>query len=711
MWQRIKNWGRETVVETQKEFSRLWQLSVLGINAGFDRAFRDLEKRGGGAVWALLIAGIFGWQFGLVAGANWLIFLLFLFYGWDSRVVAGGALLYLASCPFLLSFKQDAWAEAMAVQAYFFLVMTVTLQMVEYRRDTRGKKQGAENKIQAKKINFQFLKNIEKLKHVSINYSDALILFGLAVLIMGGMLAPGYVLTLDGIFTPEMKVYPSDEGFNNALPMNWLIYVATLVLPAWLVQKFFLLALFFAIGYGAFRFLPVGKNRTVRFFGALVFLFNPFVYSRFIAGHWFHLFGYAFLPLLVNRLWLFGRKNTYREALGVMGALFVISLFSIHFFLMGALLTGVWFGFLLFAQWKKKNSLARRVENILLCGVGLISVSLWWLIPALNRPAAIEARFDAAHWEAFAAGGYKWVDPFLNVLSMNGFWGERNFWAKSFLWPQDYATFWMAMTVLAVLVVSAIRLGWRDEKRKIKIRFFVLLGAAAFVFSLGVSETVFGGLNRWLFEHMPFWSGFRDSQKWSGLLVLSYAVLGAEGLRALLPRLKKKGWDFSGVRSWFLFAVPLLLGFLLWFGLWGQVKPVFYPESWQTTKNYLDERKAAALFLPWHGYMSFGWDDNLILANPVKRYFGERHFFGKSVELGEIYDQEKDEKYSELDELIRDEEAPDDLLDFLLENNIKYIVHFKDLGDKDTLNYPALDSARAKIVSESEDVVLYMIEK
>ena len=110
-------------METQKEFSRLWQLSVLGINAGFDRAFRDLEKRGGGAVWALLIAGIFGWQFGLVAGANWLIFLLFLFYGWDSRVVAGGALLYLASCPFLLSFKQDAWAEAMAVQAYFFLVM------------------------------------------------------------------------------------------------------------------------------------------------------------------------------------------------------------------------------------------------------------------------------------------------------------------------------------------------------------------------------------------------------------------------------------------------------------------------------------------------------------------------------------------------------------------------------------------------------------
>jgi hypothetical protein len=149
---------------------------------------------------------------------------------------------------------------------------------------------------------------------------------------------------------------------------------------------------------------------------------------------------------------------------------------------------------------------------------------------------------------------------------------------------------------------------------------------------------------------------------------------------------------------------------LLWFGLWGQVKPVFYPNSWQETKNYLQERRAKALFLPWHGYMSFGWDDNLILANPVKRFFGEGNLFGRSVELGEIYDQEGEEQYLLLDELVRDETAADDLLDFLLEHKIKYIVHFKDLGDRDTLKYPALESERVKVAFESEDTVLYEID-
>ncbi len=719
MGEKLKKWISGGITEIVAESRRLWYVTVKGINAGFERAFRDLDKKKARGILALIIATLFGWQFGLVAGANWLIFLLFLFYAWDSRVIAGGALLYLASCPFLLSFKQDAWAETMAVQAYFFLVMTVVLQMVEYRTACRRGSWLLDLRSWIMRIQGKnFTPDTETgLKTVFTivsawfyRHSDALIFLGLAVLIMGGMLTPGYVLTLDGIFAPEMKVYPSEEGFNNALPLNWLIHMATGLIPSWVVQKIFLVGLFFAIGYGAFLFLPVGKNRTVRFFGALTFLFNPFVYSRFIAGHWFHLFGYALLPLLIDRLLNFSRKNSYFSALQLTITLFLISLFSIHFFLMSVLLSFCWMVFLIGkAIRQSQKDLGRRVENSLLSGVALILVSLWWLIPAVNRPETIEARFDAIHWEAFSAGGYKWVGILLNVFSLNGFWGERNFWAKSFLWPQDYATFWLAFGILIFLTGTGVYFGWQDKKKKIKTVFFFLLGLFAFIFSLGVSKTIFGGLNRWIFEYVPFWSGFRDSQKWSGLLVLSYAVLGAQGLNYWLPKLKEKKWDFSGARAIFVFFVPLFLGFLLWFGLWGQIKPVFYPISWQETKNYLDERRAKALFLPWHGYMSFGWNDNLILANPVKRYFGEGHFFGRSVELGEIYDQEREEKYLELDELVRDEENPEDLLNFLSDNNINYIIHFKDLGDKDTLNYPALESRRVRIILEHENTVLYEI--
>jgi len=61
-----------------------------------------------------------------------LILSLGAFFLWD---------LSLASCPFLLSFKKDELAEKMAVYAYFFLVMTVVLQIVEYRRDLKNEKE------------------------------------------------------------------------------------------------------------------------------------------------------------------------------------------------------------------------------------------------------------------------------------------------------------------------------------------------------------------------------------------------------------------------------------------------------------------------------------------------------------------------------------------------------------------------------------------
>jgi len=82
----------------------------------------------------VILAVVIFLNFNLTASLNWLIFLAFLFYGWESRIVAGGALIFLITCPILLAFHQDALAETMAVQAYLFLTMTVILQVVELKR-------------------------------------------------------------------------------------------------------------------------------------------------------------------------------------------------------------------------------------------------------------------------------------------------------------------------------------------------------------------------------------------------------------------------------------------------------------------------------------------------------------------------------------------------------------------------------------------------
>ncbi|HTX87057.1 MAG TPA: hypothetical protein VMC41_03250 [Candidatus Nanoarchaeia archaeon] len=81
----------------------------------------------------LVIAGIFiSWKFGISAGIFLSLFLSFLIFEWDSWIIGFLALIFLISCPILLTLKKEILAEQMAIYAYYFLVMTVVLQIIEY---------------------------------------------------------------------------------------------------------------------------------------------------------------------------------------------------------------------------------------------------------------------------------------------------------------------------------------------------------------------------------------------------------------------------------------------------------------------------------------------------------------------------------------------------------------------------------------------------
>lgn len=71
---------------------------------------------------------------GLQALFFWGVFLIFALYELDNRYVGGAAIACLIACPIYLSVKQDAIAEQFAVFAFFFLVITVALQVIELVR-------------------------------------------------------------------------------------------------------------------------------------------------------------------------------------------------------------------------------------------------------------------------------------------------------------------------------------------------------------------------------------------------------------------------------------------------------------------------------------------------------------------------------------------------------------------------------------------------
>ena len=134
------------------------------------------------------------------------------------------------------------------------------------------------------------------LNNFSLHKKNIVFFLIIAIIILWQMLLPGYVLTLDMVFTPKLHILHHLGDFYNSLPLTALLEFLNFFLSGWIIEKIILVSLFFLIGYLAFVFLPVPKKYHAHYFAALLYTINPFVYERFLAGQWTLLFAYALLP-------------------------------------------------------------------------------------------------------------------------------------------------------------------------------------------------------------------------------------------------------------------------------------------------------------------------------------------------------------------------------------------------------------------------------
>lgn len=111
-----------------------------------------LEKKYSSILLIILFVFLY-WKINLTAAALGILFFAFILYKWDSRIIAVLALACLGACPFLLIFKKESSAENFAIYAYYFLVITIILQIVEYKRANKLSSQGLEHLKDKKKNN------------------------------------------------------------------------------------------------------------------------------------------------------------------------------------------------------------------------------------------------------------------------------------------------------------------------------------------------------------------------------------------------------------------------------------------------------------------------------------------------------------------------------------------------------------------------------
>lgn len=512
-------------------------------------------------------------------------------------------------------------------------------------------------------------------------YMPVFVCLGLAIFLLSKMLLPGYVLTLDMAWTPEIPYAWSADGLNNSILVYVLLHVLSLAMPSWVVQKVLLVGLFFLLFYIPWKFLPFVEGTSARIFAAGIFALNPFVYTRVLAGQWFHLLGYAFLPLLLYALTRISHKPDRRSAAILFGALFLIGLFSIHFLYLACVVSGIWLA-IQFAQAYRIGGAgsAKRIARFsALAGIWLLVANLYWIIPAAARSAPLEARFGETYFSAFAAAGNDGVGVMANVGVLGGFWGESLPWRYYFVWPQDQVVFWVAAFVIFALVWLGLWRLWNKKETRPYALALVVIGIFAYITALGMAGTLFKYLNLFLYEHIPFWNGLRDSHKIAGILALMYAVCAGVGASAFLATIKKKNAAFESFASMAILVFPAIFGMYMWGGMHGQLTPVWYPQGWYEAKSAISQlpQGEKVLVLPWHGYLSLDFAQNRIVANPTEAFFGQEHIVsGRGVEFGKIRDQEVDAEYRDMDAFLLEAEkfSPQMLVAGLKERGISRIL-------------------------------------
>src|SRR3989344_3329198 len=110
-----------------------------------------------------------------------------------------------------------------------------------------------------------------------INKNKLFLFFALIILILWQALLPGYILTLDTVWSNNVD-YTVDSSFN-LLPLNYLLTFLDAILPGWIVQKLLIIFLFLLLFYLPFRFFPWPERKDARLWFSLFFVFNPFVYE------------------------------------------------------------------------------------------------------------------------------------------------------------------------------------------------------------------------------------------------------------------------------------------------------------------------------------------------------------------------------------------------------------------------------------------------
>jgi len=528
------------------------------------------------------------------------------------------------------------------------------------------------------------------------------IAYGLiALAVMLPLLGRGYILSLDMVFVPTLRV---PDTVSSSYLFHALLAGLGHIMPSDIIQKIMLFSILILSGIGAHRLLKDLADKkpttdtTAAYVAGMLYMINPYTYSRFMAGQYSVLLGYAFLPFFARTLLQFLGAPGARTMFPVMLWAVLISIVSVHSIGLVAVLSITGLGL---AVWQHRQ---HRSQLQTLCAYSLgglliaAALSSYWLVPLLlgsSETAQTIARFGTGDQQAFATLGGSVIGKLANVVRLQGFWAEAH---GQYALPQDRMPAWglVALAVWALVFAGGRRL-WQ-QGRHAETALFGSAALAAVLVSVS-------GLSAWLM-HLPLLAGYREPHKFVGLVALTFALFTGLGAAAILARLTRRyGETTASAGAGILLALPLAFTPTMFWGFNGQLKPQSYPSDWSAMNQRLnhDSSNFQVLFLPWHLYMPFEFTGRQI-ANPARKFFDKPILVSDNPEFDDV-SASSDPVIRKLDKVLADATKRQDLGKQMSAHNIKYILLAK---DSDYEKYQYLDNQQdLHLLQETTTLKLY----
>jgi hypothetical protein len=517
----------------------------------------------------------------------------------------------------------------------------------------------------------------------------------MTLLVMLPLLTPGFILTLDLVFTPSLTL---PDNTTSSYPFRALLYGLSSFVPSEIIEKVILLNILLLAGIGMHRLIHYVEPRQRGigwgvYIASIFFMINPFTYSRFMAGQYAVLLGYALLPWFARLLVEFGRLPALKTALKLGGLAAIIGIVSIH--TVGELVL-LLIASLAIALWRHRRHLKAYLRYGSIAAAVFLLASSYWLVPlALGKgpTAQLIGQFTSADATVFATTGENPLAKLGNIVRLQGFWTEER---DLYLLPQDRMVLWgfMALVIIGLVIWGGIIL-WRKQRALFVL--FTASGLAAMLLAAGAMEP--------LAQHISLLSGYREPHKLVGLVALAYSVFLAFGIHAALAKARRRSETGYAIATVAFLMLPLLLTRTMLWGFDGQLKPRHYPADWFSINQRLeqDDSNSAVLFLPWHQYMSFRFAGRII-ANPAPAFFSKPTIVSADPELDGAVGSKSSPQQEAVQHILSAKRQ--NFSEQLAAQNIKYIILAKEL---DYRKYTYLDSqSDLKPIKEYQTATLYL---